>query len=70
MLNWGVLKKDRAVTERKVNANAKDTGCISDINRVLDAHLYSRRSKGYSVVLTFSAPLELISSCRVAEMLL
>lgn len=70
MLNLGVLKKDRAMTERKGTANAKDAGCISDINRVLDAHLYSRRSKGHSVVLTFSAPLELISPRRVAEMLL
>lgn len=36
MLKLGVLKKDthRAVTEGKATVNAKDTGCISDINSV------------------------------------
>lgn len=45
----------------------KDTGCLSDIIRVLDARLYSQQSKGQSVVLTFSTPLELISPRRVLE---
>lgn len=65
-----VLKNDRAVTERKGTANAKDTGRISDINIALDARLYSRQSKGQSVVLTFSTPLGLISPHWVVEMLL
>lgn len=49
----------RAASQRKGTVNEKDTGRIYDINRVLDAHLYSQQSKGQSDVLTFSAPLEL-----------
>lgn len=58
-----MLQRDThaAMTQWKGTVNVNDTGYIPDINRVLDAHLYSQRLKGQSVVLTFSAPLELIS---------
>lgn len=58
-----MLQRDThaAMTQWKGTVNVNDTGYILDINRVLDAHLYSQRLKGQSVVLTFSAPLELIS---------
>lgn len=62
-----VLQKEQTAAAEKGTVNAKDTGTVCDINRVLDAHLYSRRSKGQSVVLTFSAPLELVSPARLGK---